>query len=257
MRVFHRGASALQKARTIENFYGSEKVSGEALYSRGIKQAEKAGAEAVFSEVASCSFDGEWFYTYTADGQTRSRRLIIATGAARKTADIDGLKRLEGRGVSYCAVCDAFFYRKKDVCVLGAGEFAKHEFDTLSKVANSVTLLTNGEQPSFSVGSAVKKKIAKILGDERISGVEFDDGTVLKTDGLFVALGVLSSVAVAKSMGAFTDERGNIKTDERGMTNITGLYAAGDCTAGTRQIAKAACDGMRAAIDIISDFNRK
>ncbi|MDE6401525.1 MAG: FAD-dependent oxidoreductase, partial [Clostridiales bacterium] len=167
------------------------------------------------------------------------------------------LKDHEGKGVSYCAVCDAFFYRKKRVGVIGAGEFAAHEYAALKNVAGEVYLLTNGEKSSFDADSIVDGKIARVLGrDGRVCGVEFEDGTELALDGLFVAAGVMGSGEIAKSIGAFTDVGGSIVTDERGATNVSGLYAAGDCTAGVKQIGKAVADGMMVGLALVNDLKR-
>ena len=190
-------------------------------------------------------------------GEYKAKRLVVATGAARKTVDIAGLKDYEGKGVSYCAVCDAFFYRKKRVGVIGAGEFAEHEYSAIKNVAGATYLLTDGETPSFTADNVATDRIARVIGrDGRVGGVAFEDGTELELDGLFVAVGVLGSGAIAKSIGAFTDINGAIITDEKGMTNVAGLYAAGDCTVGVKQVGKAVADGMTVGIALINDLKR-
>lgn len=256
--VVHSGVSALHKAHSIENFYGAGAVSGGKLYERGLSQAAAVGAELVVGEVTFCRYDGELFFVSMTDGELKSRRLVIATGAARKTVDIAGLNELEGKGVSYCAVCDAFFYRNKRVGVIGSGSFAEHEYATISRVASSAILFTNGLEPSFSAPSADKRKIVRVVRSEqtdRLAGVELEGGETVELDGLFVAIGVMGATNIAKSMGVFTDGDG-IKVDGRGMTNIPGLYAAGDCTVGTKQVAKAVNDGMNVALNIIQDLKK-
>lgn len=187
-------------------------------------------------------------------GDVYSKKLVVATGAARRRPDIPGLVELEGRGVSYCAVCDAFFYRKKTVGVLGAGSHAEHELGALKPVVGSVMLFTNGEEPEFETDCTVeRRRIAQLVGVDRLTGVELEDGTVVKTDGLFVAIGTLGSVGIAKSMGVLADDKG-IAVDARGMTNVRGLYAAGDCTPGIKQVAKAVFDGMTVGMSVIADL---
>lgn len=256
--LLHNGDSALMRAERIENYYGTGATDGAKLYEVGLEQARSVGVEVISDSVTFAEFDGETFCVTAVDGAYRAKRLVVATGAQRRRADIDGLEELEGKGVSYCAVCDAFFYRKKHVAVVGAGEFAEHEYNTLKSVVGEIRLLTNGEKPMFAADNAIESKIKRVYsGDNgRLKGVEFEDGSTLETDGLFIALGVFGASALCKSMGVFTDKSGSIITDERGMTNIPGLYAAGDCTVGLRQIGKAVADGIRVGMSVISDVKK-
>lgn len=255
--ILHRGASALHRAERIENYYGSGALSGADLYDRGIEQARALGVAVIDGQATFAQTDGEVFTVSATVGEYKAKRLVVATGAARKTVDIAGLKDYEGKGVSYCAVCDAFFYRKKRVGVIGAGEFAEHEYSAIKNVAGATFLLTDGETPSFTADNVATDRIARVIGrDGRVGGVAFEDGTELELDGLFVAVGVLSSGAIAKSIGAFTDVNGAIITDEKGMTNVAGLYAAGDCTVGVKQVGKAVADGMTVGIALINDLKR-
>ncbi|MCH5165894.1 MAG: NAD(P)/FAD-dependent oxidoreductase [Clostridiales bacterium] len=256
--VIHSGDSALHRAEHIQNYYGSGELSGTELYDRGIKQAEKLGITVISGQVTFVTTDGSSFTVEMPSGALHSSRLVVATGSTRKRANIKGLSDFEGKGVSYCAVCDAFFYRKKRVGVIGAGEFAKHEYAALEKVAGEVYLLTDGETPTFQAAHVMPQKISRVFGrdDGRVGGVEFVDGETLELDGLFVALGVMGSNSLAKSVGVFTDGDGAIVTDGDGRTNVNGLYAAGDCTAGVKQISKAVDDGMRVGLFIVKDFKR-
>ncbi|MCM1367835.1 MAG: NAD(P)/FAD-dependent oxidoreductase [Roseburia sp.] len=255
--LLHNGASALLRAERIENYYGTGATGGAELYETGLEQARAVGAEVISDSVTFAEFDGEMFSVTAVGGVYRARRLVAATGAARARADIDGIGELEGKGVSYCAVCDAFFYRKKRVAVVGAGEFAEHEYNALKAVVGEAYLLTNGEKPSFAAENTVESKIKRVFGENgRFKGVEFADGTTLEADGLFIAIGVFGASALCKSMGVFTDKNGAIITDARGMTNIPGLYAAGDCTAGIKQIGKAVADGIRVGTSIVADIKQ-
>lgn len=252
--LLHSGASALHKAERIQNYYGAADFpTGGELYARGLDQAAAVGAETLNAQATFCEYDGSRFTVTTTSGVFTSDKLVIATGAARQTLAIDGVAEYEGKGVSYCAVCDAFFYRGKRVGVVGAGEFAKHEYETLSRSAREVVLFTNGEALTFSAGETYTDKLERVVGgdDGRVSGVVVGGKTV-PLDGLFIALGVMGAGAMAKSLGVVTTKSGAIATDENGMTNITGLYAAGDCTEGVKQVSKAACDGMTVAFGIIA-----
>ena len=217
--VLTKGPGALDRAELIQNYYGfAEPISG--------------------AELTVETLDGD----YPADA------VILATGASRAAPRIPGLTGLEGHGVSYCATCDAFFYRGKDVAVLGSGEYALHEAQALLPVAKSVTLLANGQPltAEFPAEVAVRpEKVEAILGEQRVSGVQLAGGETVALDGVFVALGVAGSTALARKLGAEVD--GNrIVTDEHMMTTLPGLYAAGDCTGGLLQVAKAVYEGALA-----------
>ena len=137
------------------------------------------------------------------------------------------------------------FYRGKDVAVVGSGEYALHEVQALLPVAASVTLLLNGAPPAaeFPPEVAVRpEKIDAILGEQKVTGVQLSGGDVVELAGVFVALGVAGSTALARKIGAAV-ENGRIVTDEKMQTTVPGLYAAGDCTGGLLQVAKAVYEG--------------
>ena len=162
---------------------------------------------------------------------------------------IKNIKEFEGRGVSYCAVCDAFFYRGKKTAVIGNGEYAIHEANTLKKVAESVVMLTDGkEAPEYD--NCDTRKIKSIEGNETVEKIVFEDGSEMAVDGVFIALGVAGGVDLARKLGAVVNGS-YISVDENMLTNIPNLYAVGDCTGGLLQVAKAVCDGAKAGIDII------
>ncbi len=247
---------SLLKTNKIENYYGfAEPVSGKTLLENGTAQAERVGVMRLDGEVVGIAYDGQ-FAVSTASDTYRAPFAVLATGAARRAPKIPGLSDLEGRGVSYCAVCDAFFYRKKKVAVLGAGDYALHEALELLPVASNVTILTDGEKPAadFPEDFTVEtKKISSLEGGATLEGVQFEDGSRLETAGLFVALGVAGSVDLARKLGAQTKGTA-IAVDEHRQTNIPGLYAAGDCTGGLLQISKAVCDGAVAGTSIVKAF---
>lgn len=189
----------------------------------------------------------------TTEANYETENIILATGSPRATPRIAGIKELEGKGVSYCAVCDAFFYKGKDVAVLGTGEYAAHEIADLLPVAGTVTLLTNGIDASMDIPAGVvvnNAKVNAIKGIDRVEQVEFDYGSTIKADVVFIAYGVAGSTALARKIGAEID--GNkILVDENMATNIPGLYAAGDCTGGLLQISKAVYEGAKAGTEVV------
>lgn len=261
--VVSSGQSALFKAHLIENYYGMEKpVSGQELYLNGIAQAQALGVNIINEQVVGLGFDGSFIVT-TENGRYSSKTVIIATGSSRNTPPIPGLKEFEGRGVSYCAVCDGFFHRGKNVAVIGAGSYALHEALELAPIVQSVTVLTDGKKPEFilpdgktsdpgspneyaeniSINTA---RIKKLKGEDLLDSVVFDDGSTIEVSGAFVAAGTAGSSDLARKLGALT-EGNKISVNGQMATNIPGLYAAGDCTPGMLQVAKAVYQGAEAA----------
>ena len=249
--VLTKGPGALDRAELIQNYYGfAEPISGAELERRGIEGAKALGVQFVTTEAVGLTYMDK-LTVETLAGDFPADAVILATGASRAAPHIPGLAGLEGRGVSYCATCDAFFYRGKDVAVLGSGEYALHEVQALLPVVKSVTLLTNGSPLTASFPPEVTvcpEKVNAILGEERVSGVELSGGKTVALSGVFVALGVAGSTALARKLGAEVD--GNrILVDEHMQTTLPGLYAAGDCTGGLLQVAKAVYEGALAGTE--------
>ena len=254
--------SGLAKAEKIENYYGlSEPVSGAELHARGLEGAKNIGVEFVEDELLSLLFN-DTFTGFKVTGKEHvlnADSVILATGAYRQSLNIPGVKEFEGRGISYCATCDAFFYRGKTVAVVGAGVYALHEAQALRPHAAQVIMLTNGAELATEIPPEIRvctAKIAVIDGDKRVEKVVFADGTALKLDGVFMALGTAGSTAIAKKIGAQL-EGNNIKIDAHGATNVPGLFAAGDCTGGLLQIAKAVYQGAEAGLSAVKYLRTK
>ena len=243
--VLTKGPGALDRAERIQNYYGfAEPVSGAELERRGIEGAKAVGVEFVTTEVVGLTYTDR-LTVETLAGEFPADAVILATGASRAAPRIPGLAGLEGHGVSYCATCDAFFYRGKDVAVLGSGEYALHEVQALLPVVKSVTLLTGGAPLTAEFPPEVTVRtepVDAILGEERVTGAQLSGGETLPVAGVFVALGVAGSTALARKLGAEVD--GNrIVVDAQMQTTLPGLYAAGDCTGGLLQVAKAVYEG--------------
>ena len=246
-----KDGGALQKAEKIDNFYGiTDSPTGTELWKRGIAQAEALGAEVKTAEVLGLEWNGN-YAVHTTDGTLAAKTLIFAMGNARKKPDVKDIARFEGRGVSYCAVCDAFFFRGKNVAVLGNGNYAVHEAEYLKNVAAKVSVLTNGKQAEGISGfDVITAKITALSGDDSLQAVEFEDGNTLLLDGLFVAEGFAGAAELANKLGVMT-ENGLIKADENGLTNLPGCFAAGDCIGGVLQVATAVSEGAKAALSAI------
>ena len=249
--------SALKKASKIENYYGVKSISGEELYNIGIKQVQDLNIPIVKDEVTNINLENNFIVT-TVNREYEAKYVIIATGTNRTAPNVKGIKEFEGKGISYCAICDGFFYRNKNVAVIGNGNYAIHEAETLKPIAKSVTILTNGEEiienRSTSDFEINETPIREFRGNNVIEEVEFANNNIKKIDGVFVAIGTASSTDLARKIGAVV-KGNNIFTNENMETTVDGLYACGDCTGGLLQVNKAVYEGTIAALDIIKNKN--
>jgi thioredoxin reductase (NADPH) len=251
--VIGKDSGALAKADKIENYYGFDSpVNGSQLLENGIVQAKRVGASIINDEVVSISYTGK-LVVKTRQKEYSGDSVIIATGSSRSAPKIKDMDKFEGKGISYCAVCDGFFYRGKDVAVIGSGEYALNEAKELSEVANSVTILTNGNDiiaPQPDNLKVIKKKIVAFEGEAVLEKVVFADGESISVAGVFIAVGVAGSSDLAKKIGAETDGK-RILVTENMATNVPGLFAAGDCTGGMMQVVKAVYEGARAGTEAV------
>ncbi|EGD47446.1 FAD-dependent pyridine nucleotide-disulfide oxidoreductase [Ruminiclostridium papyrosolvens DSM 2782] len=250
--------SALHKTDRVENYYGfAEPVSGKYLLEQGEQQARRLGVKFVHSEVIALE-KAEYFEVYTADENYSAKAVLMATGQQTKKVNINGLEEFEGRGVSYCTTCDGFFYRGLKVGLVGFKDYAMHEAMELEPLTKNITIYTNGNEleltekykfhaSRFSINN---KKIKSVAGNEVIEGITFEDGSVEKLDGLFVAFESASSVDFARKLGVITKNNSIVVNENQG-TNLNGLFAAGDCTGGFKQIATAVGQGAMAGRKII------
>lgn len=257
--ILEKGVGALGKAHAIENYYGFvDPIPGEDLYNNGLAQAQRLGVKVINTEVYALGFESS-LQVITKDGKLDCDAIILATGSTRNVPKIAGIKDFEGRGVSYCAVCDGFFHKGKQVAVLGAGEYALHEAMELVPIVGGVTLLTDGEPLKISVPDNIQivdKKIKQVTGGDLLSSVIFEDDSTIEISGLFVAQGTAGSTDLARKIGVAT-ENNKIVVNENMATNIPGIYSAGDCTGGMLQVAKAVYDGAKAATTAIADLRKK
>ena len=156
--IIYKEESALEKTKKIENYYGFENgINGEDLYKIGIKQAQNIGVEVIKDEVTNIQADylnekGHIFKVGTLNNEFEAKSVILATGNKKNKPNIKNMDKYEGKGISYCAICDGFFYKNKDVAVIGNGDYAIAEAMDFQNIARSITILTNGRQvPEYRV----------------------------------------------------------------------------------------------------------
>jgi thioredoxin reductase (NADPH) len=257
--VIGKDGGSLAMADYIENYYGfSKPVKAARLFKDGIKQAQNLGVEVVTDEVTDIEYGGE-ITVKTLSAEYKAKTLLFATGKKKKTAPVKGLKEFEGRGVSYCAVCDGFFHKNKDVAVLGGGKYALAEAEYLKNIARSVKIFSDGKAEKILTDSfgadVIDEKIISIYGGEKVEGIRTEGGDYA-VSGVFIALGSAGAADFAARMGLET-EGGNIVISGDYSTNMPAVFAAGDCAGGMSQIAKAVYDGAAAAKTIISYLRAK
>ena len=247
--ILYNGESNLEKAEKIDNYYGFENgISGQELYNTGIKQAENIGVKVKKEEVLHIEQIVNGFEITTTENSYQSKALIIATGNKKIRPNIKGIQEFEGKGVSYCAICDGFFYRNKNVVVIGNGKFAVNEANILKNIAKSVTILTNGEQMNTDSNFQINTmKIKQISGGLRAEEIVFEDNSILEIDGVFVALGEACGADFAKKIGILTNND-NIVVNEKMETNVKGIFACGNTNGGLLQVSKAVYEGAVAGL---------
>ena len=252
----------------VENYPGyAEGVLGPEMMKDFRRQSERFGAEFVSDDVTRVDFSEQPFRVYVGDEEYRSEAVIVSTGAEARKLGLDSELRLQARGVSYCAVCDAAFFREKNIVVVGGGDSAMEEAIFLTKFADKVTVVHRREEFRASqimedrarandkIEFVTNAVVDEVLGETSVSGVRLrdvntDETTELPADGLFVAIGHdPNSKLFADWLDL--DENGYILTKPGSTeTNVEGVFAVGDVVDHTyRQAVTAAGMGCMGALD--------
>lgn len=272
--VFELGMPGGQLSTTdkIENFPGyPEGLPGAELGMKFYEHAQAFGAEFVFEQVVRVEADGAVKKVVTNNGteekEYEARAIIIATGAHPRTLGVPGEDTFRGHGVSYCGTCDGFFFRGKDVCVVGGGDVAVEDAIYLANMCNSVTVFhrrdelranKRSQDAAFANGKITfvwNTIVTELKGDDQLrsvvtKNVKTDEVKEWTFDGCFIFVGYDPNQDVYPQ-GLATDERGYVLTDENMATNIPGVYAVGDVRKkNVRQVATAVGDGGIVMSDI-------
>ncbi|MFC1918234.1 thioredoxin-disulfide reductase [Chloroflexota bacterium] len=266
--LLERGITGGQilNAEQVDNYPGfPEGISGEELTKLMHQQATKYGLETVNAEVTALEVHGEQKVVKTSGGDFRARAIIITGGAEHQKLDVPGEDQYIGKGVSYCATCDAAFFGEKTVAVVGGGNAAITEALQLTKFADKVIVIHRRNE--LRATKVVQEKafaeakvqfiwdtaVEEIIGGDfvqnlKLRNVKSDEKSTLKVDGVFIAIGLIPNTDYLKDVIPL-DERGSILTGERMETEVPGVFAAGDIRSGSgRQTITAAGDGAMAAI---------
>jgi len=260
---------ALMNTTDVENYPGfRDGIMGPELMEHMRAQAERFGAELVTDDVTEARLEGDIKEVVTGSGETyRARSVILAMGSAYRELGLPDEKRLSGRGVSWCATCDGFFFREQDILVVGGGDSAVEEATFLTKFAKSVTLVHRRDALRASkimqdralandkISFAWNSEVATIHGEDKVSAVTLRDTQTgeerkVPVTGLFVAIGHDPRVELIRGQ-VDLDAAGYIAVEGRTTrTNLPGVFAAGDVVDHEyMQAVTAAGSGCAAALD--------
>lgn len=254
----------LYKSHIVANYLGfPNAITGPELTALGLEHAKTFGTGHIISEIVDLKLNEDGTFTAKDDKQREytSKTVIIATGQSYALSGIKNEKELTGKGVSYCVVCDGFFFKNKKVVVIGSGNYAGEEALQLLNYTKDITILSHGKEFNFSseIKSALEKsniqaiktvRIKEITGNGKAEKLTLTDGSEMVFDGYFMAVGVAGAVSFAKKIGIEMNNN-YIKVDLDGKTNIKGLFAAGDCTGSPPQVATSVGNGCNAALSAI------
>ncbi|HPN96506.1 MAG TPA: FAD-dependent oxidoreductase [Candidatus Moranbacteria bacterium] len=259
----------ITEIRTLENYPGFTSISGRDFISRVLEQMENLGMRINKESVSAIKKEEDVFVVEASGHKYQAHSLILALGTEYKKINIPGEKEFTGRGVSYCATCDAMFFKEKVVSVIGgansaavtAMELADHAHkvyvifrrDKMTADPIWVEKLNNNPKIELIYGTNIleikgENKVEKIILDK-----PYDDKTFLKTDGVFVEVGSEPGVSLATNLGVAVDEQKYIIVSPDMGTNISGVFAAGDATTGSnkfRQVITASAEGAIAAASV-------
>ena len=255
----------------IENYPGFLSISGSELANNLYSQVLELGGEVELEEVLSIEF-GE-IKTITTDmGKYEARAIILATGAKYRKLGLEKEDEFIGKGISFCVACDGAFYRDKTVAVIGGGNSAIINAITLSDICEKVYVVQNLDKLSAEaslINKLNEKKnieiiynatVQEIIGDNNLNGIVISINNTekrkLEIDGMFISIGLVPQNEFIKDTVTL-DNYGYIKSDAECVTNIEGVFVAGDCkTKNVRQITTATADGSIAAINAVKYLNR-
>lgn len=253
----------------VENYPGfPEGIMGPELMDKMRKQAEKFGTEIIDVNVTGLDLKNKPFLVKTEKGDFQAKAIIIATGADANWLGLENEQRLRGKGVSACATCDGFFFKEKEVVVIGGGDSAMEEALFLTKFASKVTVLHRRNE--FRASKIMLKRaqenpkiffisniqVLDVLGENTVEGVKIKDNVsgaekIIKAQGYFAAIGHTPATKIFSEAGVEVDAKGYIVIKNHTRTNIEGVFVAGDVNDPRyRQAVSAAGMGCMAALDV-------
>jgi thioredoxin reductase (NADPH) len=258
----------LMNTTEVENFPGFiEGIQGPELMQNMMKQVERFGAAIRHENVVSVDFNTKPFKVVSDKQEYLAESVIVATGAEANWLNVPGEDKLKGKGVSACATCDGFFFKGKEVVVIGGGDSAMEEATFLTKFATHVTIIHRREefkaskimlkraQDNNKISFVTNVTLLEVLGDTNVTGVKVKDNNTgeektINASGYFAAIGHTPATKIFKEAGITVNEAGYIEPQKFTETNIPGVFVAGDVHDHRyRQAISAAGEGCKAALD--------
>jgi len=248
------------EAEEIHNFPSHKKITGIELIKKMREQVENLGVEIKNSYVNSIKKIDSQFLVKTSSTEYKAKKIILATGTKKRKLGLELEDKFLGKGISYCATCDAAFFKNKVVGVVGGSNSALTAALLLSKFANKVYIiyrknkffraepkLVEEVEKNEKIKSIFNSNVTELIGENKLEGVKLDNGDKLNLDGLFIEIGSVPNLKLAEELGIELEEN-YIKVDKKQRTNIRGVFACGDVTnSPLKQIIVACAQGAIAA----------
>ena len=259
----------------VENYLGFNAIEGADLAEVFRKHYAQYGKIITEIDVRDIKKDGEKFKIITNRSEFTARALIVTTGTTHRKMNVKGEDEYYGKGISYCSTCDGYLFKGKDVAVIGGGNSGAISALYLNGIAKTVSVIAHSKIKKCEdayIKAIDEKKIPFILNAEteefigdgkKLTGMKYKDlvtgeEKTVNLDGIFVYIGVIPQTSFLKNIGVALDRHGFIVADEKGRTNVPGIYAAGDVLSGSEeQIATAVGEGSKAAITLYTDIINK
>lgn len=257
----------LNKTSKIENYPGYTDKDGTTLAFRMYSQIEELGVELKIEEVVNIEESDNLFIVKTNNNEYKTKYVLIGTGKTPRKLDVKDSEKFEGKGISYCAICDGTLYKGKDIAIVGGGNSAMEAASYMSSIANKIYIINRS-----SVLRADKKEQDEVLGkenvevlldskieelissDDRLIGIKLSTGKEINIEGIFVCIGQEPNYAYYQNLGLNTDDNGII-VDNNMMTSKDGIYAVGDAISkDLYQVVNAVSEGAVAATRIIKEL---
>jgi thioredoxin reductase (NADPH) len=247
----------------IENYPGFGRINGPQLAEKFHKHALDLGVKFVLDDIHTITKDGDKFKLKGWEGEYIGKAIVLATGARHRKLGVKGEEEYTGKGVSYCAVCDAPFFKDKVIAIVGGGNTAIKDALYMSEICNKVYVIHRRDQfradeldverlkGRDNVEFVLNSTVSEIYGDNLVKGVKVNTKggeRDIPLDGVFIDIGEIPNSELAKQIGVELNERGYIKVNDNQETNVPGVYAAGDVTGSLAQIVVAAAQGAIAAV---------
>lgn len=261
-------------AAEVGNWPGEIEIRGPDLMEK-FKSHALSFAPLVTQKIARITtvekIEGGFRLTLEGGETVEGKTVIFATGSNKRHLGAPGEEEFAGKGVTYCATCDAFFYRNKTVAVLGGGDSAVEGAAIAAQVAAKVYLVHRRNEfraepywvekvkEKSNIEFVLERNVTEILGEQKVTGIKLDKAhngqDVLAVDGVFIEIGSTPAVALPQQLGCGLDEKGYLKVDEGMRTSVPGIFGAGDVTSGSNHFAQFTTAAGEATVAVNSAFH--